>query len=66
MKRFFVFGCSFTKHHWPTWADFIAVNYDEYYNFAQGGCNTFIMNRMIEIDHLKNYINNLSDKLLFL
>lgn len=56
MKRFFAFGCSFTKHHWPTYADFVAVNYDEYYNLGKGGAsNTFIMNRLVETDSLVNF-----------
>lgn len=56
MKRFFAFGCSFTRHQWPTYADFIAVNYDEYYNLARGGAsNTYIMSRLVETDSLVNF-----------
>ena len=35
-KRFFAFGCSYT--HWnlnPTWADFIGINFEEYYNLEK-------------------------------
>lgn len=49
-KRFFAFGCSYTK--WdlnPTWADFIGINFEEYYNLGKpGACNTYIMNQLIE------------------
>lgn len=43
MSRFFAFGCSFTRYTWPTWADIIATNFDEYYNYGQtGGGNLYI------------------------
>ena len=49
MKRLFVFGCSFTKYRWPTWADFLSTNYDEYYNYAQTGAgNRFIFEQLVE------------------
>jgi hypothetical protein len=51
-KRFFAFGCSYT--YWnlnPTWADFIGINFEEYYNLGRpGACNTYIMNQFIETD----------------
>lgn len=37
-KRFFAFGCSYTKHIWPTWADIFAKDTSiEYRNLAAGG-----------------------------
>jgi hypothetical protein len=49
-NRFFAFGCSYT--HWnlnPTWADFVGINFEEYYNLGRpGACNTYIMNQLIE------------------
>lgn len=49
-KRFFAFGCSFTKYAYATWADLIGPNFEEYYNYGRGGAsNTFIMNRVIEV-----------------
>ena len=33
-KRMFAFGCSGTLGTWATAADFIGVNFDEYYNFT--------------------------------
>jgi hypothetical protein len=49
MKRLFVFGCSFTKYIWPTWADIVARNFDLFQNWAQGGGgNMFIANSITE------------------
>lgn len=37
-KRFFAFGCSYTDHVWPTWADIFAKDTKiEYKNLANGG-----------------------------
>ena len=48
-KRFFAFGCSLTKYNWPTWADIIATEVSEYYNYGQsGGGNLFIANSIVE------------------
>jgi hypothetical protein len=48
-KRFFAFGCSFTKYAYATWADLIGPNFQEYYNYGKGGAsNTYIMNRIVE------------------
>jgi hypothetical protein len=50
-KRFFAFGCSFTEYAWPTWADILGRNYDEYYNYGQAGAgNMYIFNSIMEID----------------
>jgi hypothetical protein len=37
-KRFFSFGCSFTKS-WenPTWADYVGIEFDNFYNLAMPG-----------------------------
>jgi hypothetical protein len=56
-KRFFSFGCSFTKS-WetPTWADYIGVGFDEFYNLAMpGSSNNMIMQRFIESDSYYNF-----------
>jgi hypothetical protein len=51
-SRCFAFGCSYTKWIWPTWADFVGVNFDNYYNGGRGGAsNSYIMNKLIEADH---------------
>lgn len=47
--RLYTFGCSFTKYHWPTWADILAREYDHFENWAQPGAgNHFIFNSLIE------------------
>lgn len=54
--RCFAFGCSFTKWFYPTWANFIGYNYDEFYNFAQGGTsNSTHFQRLIEVDVLYKF-----------
>lgn len=48
-KRFFSFGCSFTNHIWPTWADLIANEIPESYNYGQcGSGNQYIFHSLIE------------------
>lgn len=55
-KRFISFGCSYTGYVTATWADYIGANFEEYYNFGQGGAsNVFIMNRFMEIDNLLKF-----------
>jgi len=56
MSRFFAFGCSFTYYCWPTWADLIGSQYDEYYNQAfYGRGNQYIMHSVYEADSLKAF-----------
>ncbi len=56
MKRFFAFGCSWTLYHWPTWADIVGQNFDQYYNYGQSGAgNRFIFERLIEADLRHNF-----------
>lgn len=50
-KRFFSFGCSFTALWWPTWNDYIGLNFDEYHNFGCGGAdNKNILYRFLIAD----------------
>lgn len=52
-SRFFAFGCSYTNWTHPTWADFVGINFKEYYNFGKpGACNTYITNKLMEADEL--------------
>lgn len=37
MSRLFSFGCSFTKFHWPTWADIAGRSFDHFENWGVGG-----------------------------
>lgn len=53
--RYFAFGCSFVDYQWPTIADYIGVNFDEYYNLGlPGACNTLSSSRLMEVDELYN------------
>lgn len=56
MKRFFAFGCSFTKYLYPTYADLISLNFDFYENWGQGGAgNHYIFNSFIEANQRHNF-----------
>lgn len=48
-KRVFIFGCSFTRYEWPTWAHILSLECTnaKIYNFGQtGGGNLFISERI--------------------
>ena len=48
-NRLFTFGCSFTEYRWPTWANILGQNFDQFENWGQpGGGNTFILNSLME------------------
>lgn len=50
-KRFFAFGCSFTRYFWPSWSDIIALDLDinEYFNYGRGGAgNHYIANTIMQ------------------
>lgn len=50
-KRFFAFGCSYTRWCWPTWADIIGYDFEQYYNYGhQGAGNQYIFNALMEAD----------------
>lgn len=54
MRRFFAFGCSYTYYCYPTWADIVGSEFDEYYNQALFGAgNEFIQQMVYEVDFLK-------------
>lgn len=58
-NRLFVFGCSLTSYNWPSWADYIGVNYKEYYNYGRAGAsNTYILNKFIEANELHKINSN--------
>jgi hypothetical protein len=57
-KRVFIFGCSFTKYEWPTWANILSYEMPdaEIYNFAQSGAgNLFISERVIAANQRYRY-----------
>jgi hypothetical protein len=54
-KRFFAYGCSFTKYAWPTWADIVGRQFSEYYNYGRPGAgNHYIFNCLMETDQIHN------------
>ena len=54
-KRLFTIGCSFTYWHWPTWNDYIGLNFDEYHSLGCGGAdNRYILYKFLEAD--KKYL----------
>lgn len=58
-NRFFAFGCSYTKYSYATWADFVGINFDEYYNYGCGGAsNTYIMNKFIDANDKFDFNSN--------
>jgi hypothetical protein len=53
IQRLFVFGCSFTKWQYPTWADILATSMPNipYYNYGCAGAgNQFIFTKLQEAD----------------
>ena len=59
MKRLFAFGCSLTYYSWPTWADLIGTEFDEYYNFGVMGMgNQFIHHTIYEADSIFNFTSD--------
>lgn len=64
-KRCFAFGCSYTEYIWPTFADLIGCNFEEYYNFGRSGSdNTYALNRLIDTHSLYK-LNPKTDLVLF-
>lgn len=64
-KRCFAFGCSYTNYIWPTFADLIGCNFDEFYNFGLSGAdNTYALNRLMDAHSLFTF-NPDTDLILF-
>jgi len=58
--RFFSFGCSFTQHLWPTWADIVAKDLAiPYQNWGKTGAgNVAIQSRIVECDFQNKFTDN--------
>jgi hypothetical protein len=60
-KRFFAFGCSFTKYIWATWANILAedlrIKYNtEFYNLGKSGMgNEYMLNVAAQADAVYNF-----------
>ena len=59
-KRFFAFGCSFTKWKWKTWPDFLAESLNlECNNFAVPGAgNEYIFHSIVEANETYKFNQN--------
>lgn len=63
MKRLFTIGCSHTLYPWPTYADILSKEFDEYYNFAIPGIgNQAIFLRLVNL--IKHYNLTKDDTLI--
>jgi hypothetical protein len=56
-KRFFAFGCSFTKYYWPTWYNIIAQEISESYNYGKNGAGNFFIFQSLMEAVIKHKIN---------
>jgi len=60
-KRVFIFGCSFTNYHWPTWANILALEMQqaEIHNFGRPGAgNLYILGKIIEANQVFRFNND--------
>jgi len=58
-KRLFTFGCSFTHYKWPTWADILSQEFDQFENWGlAGGGNHLILYSLIESIQRQNIGHN--------
>lgn len=50
MRKLFAVGCSFTRYHWPTWADILGKEFDQFQNWGNSGLgNRAIAERLSEL-----------------
>ena len=54
MKRLLTAGCSFTKHCWPTWADYLGKNYTWHLQLGIGGADNATIARNVLTTAKKN------------
>lgn len=63
--RLFTFGCSNTGYHYPTWADIVGKNFDQFQNWGRPGAgNNYIFNAVNRC-HLKEHLTQ-NDTVLIL
>jgi hypothetical protein len=56
MKRLFTFGCSFTQYAWPTWADVLGQQFDQYENWGKSGAGNLFIACAVSECHVKNQL----------
>jgi len=55
-KRLFTFGCSYTQYQFPTWADFLGLEFDHYENWALAGIGCRAIAERLAECHARNNI----------
>lgn len=55
-SRLFTFGCSFTQYHWPTWADILGKEFDEFQNWGLNGSGNYCIFNSLNECILRNNI----------
>lgn len=55
-SRLFTFGCSFTQYHWPTWADILGKEFDEFQNWGLNGSGNYCIFNSLNECMLRNNI----------
>lgn len=56
-KRLFTFGCSFTYYVWPSWSDFLGIEYDHYENWGMSGIGCRAIAERVADCHARNKFN---------
>lgn len=57
MNRLYTFGCSYTYFYWPTWADFLSLNYDYYENWGYAGLGNRAIAERVSECHARNFLD---------
>lgn len=53
-KRLFTFGCSYTQYTYPTWADFLGLEFDHYENWGLAGTGCKAIAERVAECHARN------------
>ena len=55
-KRLFTFGCSYTQYTYPTWADFLGLEFDQFENWGMAGIGCKAIAERVAECHARNNI----------
>jgi len=59
MSRLFAFGCSFTQYAWPTWADFLGLEFEQFENWGYPGIgNRAIAERIAQCHAINKFTSD--------
>jgi hypothetical protein len=53
-KRLFTFGCSFTSYAWPTWANFLGMDFEHSENWGLAGIGNRAISERVTECHVRN------------